>query len=88
MGDEAIHGVQPDVVGIHVIRARPAQLTDGRIGGGAHARGLGADDEVSAVGFVPHRHDAGAALRGHLTGAKLRFGLMREAVPNAQREFL
>ena len=35
--DEAVHGAQVDVIGVHVVGMFPAQFADGRIGGGLHA---------------------------------------------------
>ena len=86
-GDEAVHRVEVDVVGIHVIGLRPAGLPHRLIGGGAHAGGFGADDDVLAIRFVPDGNDVDAALRRHHARPQLRLGLVREAVADAEGEF-
>ena len=86
--DEAIHGLEVDVVGVHVVRPFPAQLAHGRIGGGAYAGRFRADDGVFAIRLVPDGNDGCAVLRGHDAGLQLRLGLVREAVADAEGEFV
>ena len=85
--DEAVHGAEVDVVGIHVIGLRPAGLPHGLVGGGAHAGGFRADDAVLAIRFVPDGDDGDAAVRRHRAGLQLGLGLVRETVPYADGEF-
>ena len=57
------------MIGIDVIGMFPVRGRDGGIGGGADAVGLGADDEVFAVGFVPDGDDVDAASGGEAAGS-------------------
>src|ERR1700683_971006 len=66
----------------------PVQAGDGGIGGGAYAGGLGADDVVLAVRFIPDGDDFGALLTGQNARTKLGGGLMSEAVPHTEGELV
>ena len=85
--DEALDGLQADVVGVEEIRSGPAERLHGGVGRGAGARRLGADDVVLAVGLVPDRHDLDAELLGREAGGELGFGFVGEAVAHAEGEF-
>ena len=67
--DEAVHGAQVDVIGVHVVGMFPAQFADGRIGGGPHAAGFGSDDQVLAIRFVPDGDHGDAADSAAMTQA-------------------
>ena len=75
------------MVGIHVVLPLPAEIAHGLLGGAPHARRLGADDRMLAVGLVPHRHDVDALFRRQHAGAQLRRGLVRETVAHADGIF-
>ena len=83
IGDEAVHRAEADMVGIHVVGPRPPQRLDGCIRRRARACGLGPDDHVLAVGFVPDRDDLNALLRGRQARAQLGGSLPREAVADS-----
>src|ERR1019366_5054127 len=85
--DEAVHGAQVDVIGVHVVGLLPARLPHRFIGGGAHAGGLRAHDAVLAIGFVPHGDYGDAAGRRHYASLQLGLGLVRETVSYAEGEF-
>ena len=85
--DEALDGLQADVVGVEEVRSGPAERLHGGVGRGAGARRLGADDVVLAVGLVPDRHDLDAELLGRKAGGELGFGFVGEAVAHAEGEF-
>src|ERR1017187_8764590 len=51
--DEAIHGAEVDMIGVHVVRVFPARLPHRLFGGGAHAGGLRTHDAVLAIRLVP-----------------------------------
>src|ERR1035437_8469283 len=85
--DEAVHGTQVDVIGVHVVRLFPARLPHRLIGGGAHAGGLRAHDAMPAIGFVPDGDYGDAAGRSHHASLQLRLGLVRETVPDTEGEF-
>ena len=85
--DEALDGLQADVVGIEEVRSGPAEGLHGGVGRGAGARRLGSDDVVLAVGLVPDRHDLDAELLGRKAGGELGFGFVGEAVAHAEGEF-
>ena len=85
--DEAVHGAEIDVIGVHVIRPRPAGLPHRIIGGSTHACGFRTHDAVLAIRFVPDGDHGDAAVRGHRASLQLGLGLMRETVPYADGEF-
>ena len=86
-GEEAVHGFEADVVGVHVIGLLPAQFAHRGVGGRPHAGRRGADGGVLAVRLVPDRDDLGALFGGQHAGAQLRLGLVREPVADADRVF-
>jgi hypothetical protein len=47
--DEAVHGAQVNVVGVHMIRQFPGELAHRLIGRGTHARRFRAHDKVLAI---------------------------------------
>src|ERR1035441_7336720 len=63
--DEAVHGTEVDVIGIHVVRVFPARQPHRLFGCGAHAGGLRAHDAVLAIRLVPDRDYGDAAGRRH-----------------------
>ena len=84
-GQEAVHGAQADVIGVHVVGLRPAQFGHRGVGRGAHAGGLRSDDVVLAVRLVPNGDDFRArAPRGQHAGPQLRNGLVRETVSHSE----
>jgi hypothetical protein len=85
-GEEAVDGGEVDVVGVAEVWVLPAEGLHGSVGGGAGGRGLGADDVVLAVGFVPDGNDFDAVVRGLDAGLELGFRLMSEAVAHADGE--
>jgi hypothetical protein len=85
--DEAIHGFEPDVVGVNVVGFLPAERFDSGIGFGAKTGRLGADEGVFTVGFVPDGNDFRALFGGEDAGAELGFALMGETVAQAKRKF-
>ena len=85
--DEAVHGAEVDVIGIHVIGLLPAGLPHRLIGGGAHAGGFRAHDAVLAIRFVPDRDYGDAAVRRHHASLQLGLGLVRETVAYTEGEF-
>ena len=85
--DEAVHRAQIDVVRIHVIGSRPTELSNGTVGRAAYTGGLGADDIVFAIRFIPNRDDFNTLFCGQQTGFELGFGLMRESVSHSKRIF-
>jgi len=86
-GDEMVHGLHADVVGIDEIGVLPAQRLDGRIGLGAGVARLAVDDGVFAVGFVPDRCDLDALIFQQLEGVQLGLTLMAEPVTDADGVF-
>ncbi len=83
-GQEAVHGAQADVIGVHVVGLLPAEFGDRRIGRGAHAIGLRSDDVMLSIRLVPDGDDFDAALRGEHAGAELRNGLVRKAISHTE----
>ena len=84
VGHKAVHGLEADVVGVHVVRFPPAEGLDGGVRGGAGGDRLGPDREVLAVGLVPDRDHRDALLRGHDAGPELGLGLVRKAVADSE----
>lgn len=64
--------------------AAPAQCGHSRLRLGEHAGGLGADERVLAIGFVPDGRDVDAGIAGVDDGLKLRLALSGEAVAHAE----
>ena len=81
--EEIVHGLQADVVGVHVVGALPAQRPHGGVRLGAHAVGMCVDDEVFAVRLVPDGNDVHAQLLGLHERPQLRLALTGEAVADA-----
>ena len=82
-GNEAIDGIEIDVVGVHIIRACPAERAHGGVGGLPCAGGFRADNLMLTVGFVPDRDDGDALFGGAHAGSELRLSLMRKTVSDA-----
>ncbi len=85
-GDEAFHGGEADVIRIDMVGAAPAGCFYGSVRRGASAGGLGADDSVLAVRFIPDRANLSARLRRENTGPKLGGGLVGKTVAHADCE--
>ena len=84
--DETIHGFEPDVVGVHVIRFLPAERLHRRIRLEAHTGWFGADELVFAIRLVPDGNNIRTKLGGQDARAKLRVALVRKTVAHAKRE--
>jgi hypothetical protein len=82
--DETIHGLEPDVVGVHVIRFFPTKRLHRRIRLGAQTGRFGADERVFAVRFVPDGYDVRAEFGGQDTCIQLGLALMRKTVAHAK----
>lgn len=74
-----------DVVGVHEIRSLPATRSHRRVGRRADADRLGADHQVLAVRLVPDGCHVDTHACRFLERRELCFGLMREAVTDAER---
>jgi hypothetical protein len=85
--DEAVYRLEPDVVGVHVIRFFPAERRDRGIGFRAQRGWFGANEAVFAVRFVPDRDEFRTELSGLDARRQLRLGLMTKAVAYAEGEF-
>ena len=85
--EEAIDGVEVDVVGIEQVVIFPAEGGDGLVGCLAGAAGFRADDGVLAVRFVPDWDDVGAELGGLDESCELGFCLVGETIADAEGEF-
>ena len=87
--EEAVDGLEPNVIGVDVIRLRPAERLDGGVGGGADScpGSLLPTVGVFAMRLVPHWNDVGAMLRGPYASLELGPGLVGEAVADADRVF-
>src|ERR1700686_2039836 len=81
--DIAVNGVEIDVIGVHVPWFIPTGLPHRNLGRGLYARGLGAYNQVLAIGFVPDRSNLDTPFRSQLKSTQLRSCLMREAVAHA-----
>ncbi len=86
-GDEAVHGLEIDVVGIEQVGAGPAEIFDRGIGSIAGGLRLGTDDVVLAVGFVPDRADVDAEFFGGDEGLELGMRAIGETISDAEGEF-
>ena len=86
MRNVTVHRLQPDMVGVHVIRLLPAHGIHRRLHRRPGVGWLGAHDEVLAVGFVPDRSDVRALLRRQNEGLKLRPRLVGKTVPHPERK--
>jgi hypothetical protein len=82
-----VHGLQIDVIGIHMIGRGPTQLPDCGIRGRANRARVGTDKHVFPVRLVPHRNHITTLILGQDTGAQLRLGLMRETVADTNGVF-
>jgi hypothetical protein len=85
-GEEGLDGLEADVVGIHEVGLGPAEGAHGSVRLLAEARGLGADEGVFAVGFVPDGMDGNALEGGVVDGGELGDTLAAEAVAGAKGE--
>src|ERR1017187_6863604 len=85
---KAIDRIEIDMVGVHVIRARPSQFAHGSVSGGARAGWLRAHYQILAVGFIPDRDDGNTPFGGAHAGGQLRLRLMRKAVTDTERIFV
>ena len=83
--NEAVHGFEPDVVGVHVVWFLPAERSDCGLGGGTGAGGFGTDEAVLAVGFIPDRNNFNALLGKFDAGLQLSLCLMSKPVSNSKR---
>ena len=84
--NEAVHGGEVDVIGIHSVGGLPAERGDGAIGLSADTGRLCADDHVLAIALVPDRGDHHAGGCGHRAGVQLCLALLCETVTYAERE--
>ena len=80
---EAIDGIEIDVVSVHIIRVCPAERAHGGIGGRASAGWFRAHGLVLTVGFVPDRNDGDALFGGAHAGGQLGLPLVRKTVSDA-----
>ncbi len=85
--DEAVHGAEIDVVGVHVVGKGPAERAYRGIGGAADGARFTAHDQVLAIGFIPDRNHVHPAGGSHAAGLELGFGLVGEAVAHTERVF-
>jgi hypothetical protein len=85
--DEAIDGLEIDVVGIQQILARPVEVGDGLVGGVAGGLRLGTDDVVLTVGFVPDRGDVDAEFLGGDEGLELGVRAVGETIADSESVF-
>jgi hypothetical protein len=81
--EEAVHGIEIDVVRIGEVWFVPSHFRDCGVRGGSDRGRMRTDEQVLTIRFVPHRSDFYAAFRRETAGAQLRLRLMGEAVPNA-----
>jgi hypothetical protein len=85
--DEAVHGLEADMVGVHVIGVLPAEGGDCGIGLGAEVFGPGLHEHVLAVGLVPDGMDGKAGVAGLEDGGELCLALMGKAIAHAKGVF-
>ena len=85
--EEPIHGLQPDVVGIDVVRLVPAERLHRGVRLGPDIVGPAVDDGVFAVGLVPDRVNAQAGVTRLENGLELRAALAGKAVAHAEGVF-
>ncbi len=71
------------MVGVAEVRQLPIKRLDGGIGGSARGGGLGADDRMLAVRFVPYGYNFDTAIQSHNAGLQLCLGLVREPIPGS-----
>ncbi len=83
VGQEAVDGLESDVVGVDVPGVFPVEGLHGGLGGGEDGGGFGSDEGVFAVGLVPDRDDGEAVLGDLGAGLELGLGLVGEAVAGA-----
>jgi hypothetical protein len=83
---EAIYCLQVDVIGIAEVRLRPVQFVDRSIRGRPRLHGVGTDDGVLSIGFIPHRHYQHSRISGLRAGLELGACLMGKAVSHAYRK--
>ena len=82
--DEPVDRRRSDVVGVDVIRVRPARGADRLVRRPAGVLGRGPDDRMLAVGLVPDRGDGHALATRRLQGPELGPALAPEPVPYPQ----
>jgi hypothetical protein len=82
---KSIHRFEIDVIRVHMIRLLPTSLAYGAVSGGADTSGLGANDVMFAIRFVPHGNYGDPVLRGHDARSQLSGRLMRKPVSYAKR---
>ena len=86
--DEAIHRRQIDVVRIHAVGPRPAELLHGRVCLLAQRHRFRAHDLVLAIRLVPHRSDVDARLLRLDDGHQLCLALVQKPVAQAHAVLL
>jgi len=84
---KSLHGVEPNMVCVHVVRFPPIQCFDRLIGRRACTGRIRANGDVLTIGFVPNRNDLHALLGCQNERLKLCFCLMSETIANTQRIF-
>ena len=72
------------MVGIEEVFAGPAEVFDGDVSGVACGLGLGADNFVLAVGFIPGGADIDSEVFGCDKGLELGVGAVGEAIADAE----
>jgi hypothetical protein len=77
---KTVYSRQVDMIGIAIIRQLPAEVRDRGIGCGANGRRLRTDDQVLAVGLVPHWNHIHTGLAREDACFKLSLSLMRESI--------
>ena len=75
------------MVSIHVKRFFPAQRLNSCICLGAQTGGLGTDEGVLAIGFIPHRNEFRAQLGSQNASLQLCPPLMPKAVAHTKGKF-
>jgi len=70
------------MIGIHPVGTSPTKLFNRRIGLGADAGGVRADNRVFAIGLIPNRCDCRAHRLGLHKRGQLRFAFATKPVAN------
>ena len=85
--NKAVHRFSPDMIGIHVPGSFPTELCHRVLCRGSNFGRFRTDDQMLAVGFVPHRDDLDSERLGQDTAAQLGFRFPAESVAHPQRIF-